>query len=105
MAWRVTYDIVSYESAEQGDAVERGFVLPGGWKVEADSGDNVNMSLREALDLCTPQEDCGQWLNEVDGRTDYTSGDNETRALHPPRAITPASYRRLCRLCGVRHNG
>lgn len=105
MKWRVTYEIVSYESAEQGDASERGFVQPGGWKVPADSDDDVNMSLREALDLCDPQEDCGRWLTEVDGRTDYASGDNETRALHPPRGITAASYRRLCRLCGVRHNG
>ena len=105
MKWRVTYEVVTHESAEQGDAEECGFMLPGGWHVPADSGDDVNMSLRDALRLCYPQEDCGGWLSEVDGDTDYQTGAVTTCALHPPRNITDSSYRRLCRLVGVRHNG
>lgn len=105
MKWRVTYEIVTPESAAEGDAEERGFLLPGAWKVAADSSEDVNMSLREALALCSPQEDCGRWLSEVDGDTDYRTGAVTTRSLHPPRYITPASYGRLCRLLGVQRNG
>lgn len=105
MAWRVTYEIVTPESAEYGDAEERGFILPGGWREPATSGESVDMGLREALQLCYPQEDCGRWLAEADGREDYRTGAIETRALHPPGTITESSYRRLCALTGVRRNG
>lgn len=30
MRWRVTYETITPESAEHGDAEERGFMLPGG---------------------------------------------------------------------------
>lgn len=105
MNWRVTYEIVTPESAAEGDAEERGFVLPYGWHVPADSDNDANMSLREALDLCDPQEDCGRWLVEIDGATDYMTGAVKTCALHPPDNITASSYGRLCRLLGVRRNG
>lgn len=105
MNWRVTYEIVTPESAAEGDAAERGFLLPGAWKVAAESDEDVNMTLREACELCKPQEDCGRWLSEVDGDMNYQTGGVETRAMHPPKNITAASYGRLCRLLGVRRNG
>lgn len=108
MKWRVTYEVVTPESSEHGDAEERGFIDARGLCVEAIIGaqtPNVEMTLRDALALCDPQEDCGRWLCEVDGSTDYQTGAVTTRALHPPQGITAASYRRLCRLVGVKHNG
>ena len=91
----VTYEIVTPESAEHGEAAERGFVQPGNWRTE-DRGEG--MSLREALRLASPQEDCGRWWSEVDGCDDYRTGANEVRCIHPPRGITAASYNRISRL-------
>lgn len=102
--FRVTYEVVTPESAEHGDAAERGWVQPGGWHYEdapEGSGNDAPMSLREALQLASPQEDSGQWWSEVDGRDDYRTGANEVRAIHPPRNITAASYARVSRLMGV----
>lgn len=99
--FRVTYDIVSPESAANGDVSDRGYISPGGMHVNVETDEDraaVEMSLREALNYCTPQEDCGSWFTEVDGRDDYSTGENETRSLHPPESITAASYRRLRRL-------
>ena len=103
--FRVTYEIVTPESAEHGDAEERGFILPGEWRVSAEeamAGESVNMGLREAMQLCYPQEDSGSWFTECDGRQDYRTGAYETRSIHPPEKITAASYDRLRRLFGVK---
>jgi hypothetical protein len=103
----VTYDIVTHESAEHGDAAERGFVLSGGWHQSTDDMSteemqklDCEMSLREAVDLINTAalEDNGTWFSEVDSRENYRTGEHETRALHPPRNITASSYRRLARL-------
>lgn len=101
--FRVTYEIVSYELAEHGDLEENGFVLPGGWQVPIetameDKEGDYTMTLRAALDLVGCCEDVGSWFSETDGRTNYATGDNERRALHPPRNVTAASYARLRRL-------
>lgn len=107
MRWRVTYETITPESAEHGDAEERGFMLPGGWREQAVIGadtSGVGMTLRDALQLCSPQEDCGRWLSEVDGDTDYQTGAETYCSLHPPENITQASYGRLCRLLGIKRN-
>lgn len=98
----VTYDIVTEESAEYGDAEERGFVLPGGWHQPDVNDPHVSMSLREAVNLVGCVENSGSWFTETDERFDYETGGRETRSLHPPRNVTPSSYRRLCRLLGAR---
>lgn len=90
----VTYEIVTEESAEHGDCAERGFVTPGQWKgPEAEA-----MTLREAVNLIGCTENSGRWFTETDGRQDYITGACESRSLHPPENITPASYDRLARL-------
>ena len=103
--FRVTYEIVTPESAEHGDAAERGFIDSWGMQVDALIGQEtpgVAMTLREALQLCSPQEDSGSWFNECDGRENYQTGAVETRSLHPPDNVTGASYARLKRLFKVR---
>lgn len=109
MKWRVTYEVITEESAACGDIAEGGFINAEGWRTEALVGrptPGVDMTLRNALRFVTPQEDVGRWLIEVDGRGHFTDAEGETRhALHPPENITPASYSRLCRLLGVQHNG
>lgn len=106
--FRVTYDIVTPESAEHGDIAEGGFMLPGGWRVPPLIGKptpGVEMSLREAVDLVSAgcMEDSGSWFTEIDGRPDYRTGEEERRAFHPPDNCTAASYARLARLLGATH--
>jgi len=106
--FRVTYEIVTPESAEHGEADETGFVTPGGWHTDTEtalnySGEDYSMTLREALDLASPDYDCGRWFGESsEERCDYATGAVETREIHPPQNITQASYRRIKRLIGAR---
>lgn len=110
--FHVTYDIVTPESAEHGDAAERGFVQPGGWHHELKSEtfgepagrikDECALTLREALDLvnCGAMADGGDGdsFYEQDGREDYRTGATETRAFHISGKITDASRARIARL-------
>jgi hypothetical protein len=101
--FRVTYEIVTEESAAHGDFAEHGFVLPGNWHVDTETAvkdvdGEYGMSLREAVSLISGLEDSGSWFSEVDDRIDYPTGDSERRSLHPPRTITASSYTRLRRV-------
>lgn len=76
-----TYDIVTYESAENGESAESGFVF-----------EDVEYSFRELVDMIErggftnsscypPKGDTREWLsNEPD--TDYVTGDVETESIH-----------------------
>jgi hypothetical protein len=104
--FRVTYDIVTPESAECGDIEECGFVTPGGWKTPIESSmkepdSDFDMTLREAMRLCSPSENSGRWWSESDSRICYQTGEHESRSIHPPRNITESSYRRVSRLLGL----
>jgi len=99
----VTYDIVTPESAEHGDVAELGFI-------------SENVSLREAIALTletrTPYVDGVEaveaseypftrprWVTITNGREFYT-GACESRSLHFPESITPASRKRIARFLG-----
>jgi hypothetical protein len=101
----VTYGTVTPESAEHGDYAETGFILSGGWKEPLDrtktAPEDCAMTLREALDLASPQEDCGRWWQDNEGREDYLTGAVEYRSIHPPKNITPLSYARISRILGL----
>lgn len=98
--WRVTYEIVTPESAEHGDAAERGFVSEG------------ESSLRYALELAAgpyarppalaadswPITGAIRWL-DFDHGEDSSNGARLTRSLHIPEHITAASRLRLARYC------
>lgn len=101
--FHVTYDVVTPESAEHADSADAGFVSAQGDHVAVEDVDeDIELSLREALDLCHPSEDSGHWFRESDGRINYRTGEEETRSLHPPSTITGASYNRLRRLLKIR---
>ncbi len=105
--FRVTYEIVTCESAENGEAEEHGFVMPGDWRdtIETAMGqprNAYNMTLREAKRLASPHENCGRWWAESYAEPDYETGAVETRAIHPPHNITQASYWRVSRLLGFK---
>ena len=95
----VSYDIVTPESAEDGDAAERGYVAE-------------NVSLRDASQDFTrgrtSRADSGDGLEIGDAwftyrhGMEFETGAYETRYLHFPRTITPASHGRLARLMGAK---
>ena len=97
----VTYDIVTPESAEDGDVAEAGWAAPGGWKFDVDDTGPHALSLREALDTAGGYRggfyDSGRWFDKIDSDTDYRTGAETRYSLHPPENITPASYARLRR--------
>lgn len=99
--FQVTYDVTTPESAENGEYAESGYVVPGGWRFSASmaANDVVSMSLRDAVQLAGGGfEDSGRWFTTVDTETNYRTGAETRYSIHPPRTITPASYRRLARL-------
>ena len=103
--FHVTYDIVTEESAEQGDTAENGFVHANGGRDSIDRVANAAdyaMDLRTALRHCTPQWDSGTWFDQESQVEDYATNDHVSYSLHPPRGVTPSSYARLRRLLGVR---
>lgn len=104
ITFNVTYEIITEESAEDGDSAECGFIAE-------------NVSLREAIDsvMQTESSHCSQsgveasdsyvsearWFT-VYNSANYLSGEIENRALHIPDSVTPASRKRIARLLGVR---
>ena len=110
MLVNVTYEIVTPESAERGDYDDSGFLdysgqrhsVRGLWgeaagKLKAECA----MPLRVALNHVAPASREDSSFYEVDGRTDYRTGEVETRALHALDSVTPASLARLSRVLGV----
>ncbi len=93
----VTYEIVTHESAEHGDAEERGFAAKG-------------VRLREAISEighCAHQADCSpiagaRWYTNCEYDEDFRTGARESRSLHMPNSLTEASRMRIARLLGVR---
>lgn len=99
LKFNVTYEIVTPESAEHGDAAECGFV-------------SEDVSLRDALDDLQG-EGCHVEANEYpvsapswvtaydtnDGTASfYEDGEHESRSLHFPDTMTASSKLRVCRL-------
>src|ERR1035437_9001811 len=105
--FHVTYEIVTPESAEHGDAAERGFAMPYGWQFELSAMTDADvkacaLTLRQAAGMVGYVEDSGRWFSETDGRQDYKKGAETRFDLHPPHNVTGASYARLRRLLKAR---
>lgn len=104
-AFRVTYDVVTPESAEHGDTADSGYYSRGGWK----HNDPSDWTLHEVVSQFgrNSLEDCGSWFATTDSDTNYRTDEDTSYAVHPPRNITAASYGRLIRLLsyrgGVKH--
>ncbi len=100
--FRVTYDIVIPESAEDGDTAENGWFHRGGWKFSADD-EPSQWTLHELVSQFGRGtfEDSGTWFSSASADQDYRTGEDTSYAVHPPRNITAASYKRIRRiLCG-----
>ena len=105
--FHITFETVTPESAECGDAAERGYVHPNGGRDALDlveSADDYAFDLRSAVRFTGTGAtwDVGRWFDTTWCDEDYRTGAETRFALHPPRNITPASYARLARLLEAR---
>lgn len=97
--WCITYEIVTEESASEGDAAERGFELE-------------DVSFREAYDYFTSNAyplEANCWpisfgIRWIIGQAeqDFKTGEWKTLSFHIPNQITDASRMRLARLMGLK---
>ena len=98
-AFNVTYEIVTPESAENGDVDESGFIAE-------------NVSLRDALALVSKNgvecvecdsSPCShpRWITVMNGM-EFETGAQESRSLHIPDGVTASTARRIARLMGAR---
>lgn len=92
----VTYEIITPESAAEGDAAERGYAAEG-------------VSLREALRVAgggfEPSDSrigAGTWFTTIDPDWNYRTGEATYYAIHAPRGTSVASLRRIARALGCR---
>jgi hypothetical protein len=94
MQFNVTYERVTEESAEHGEAEETGFELKG-------------VSLRKAYDFlrwngdhCEPSDNAlgpHSWLTFY-GEQDFRDGSHTNYGLHFPRNLTASTRRRIARV-------
>ena len=97
----ITYEIVTPESAENGDVAEEGF-------------EYESLSLREAFDVMRWHGNALQadsypislqspprWLS-WEGEQDFKSGAYTYRSLHLPESLTASTKLRLARLFGLK---
>ena len=103
--FNVTYEILSEESAEQGDSDERGFICQ-------------SVTLREAAKAVHETRTCHvggveciepdswpaarvRWIT-VSNSMEFLTGEYESRSLHIPDTVSASSSRRIARLVGAR---
>jgi len=91
----VTYEIVTEESAQHGDAAARGYLLEDCTLREA--VDTLGAGHIEADSYPVTLATAPRWFTCYHG-IDYRTGNDESRALHVPDSVTAASRLRLARL-------
>lgn len=104
LTFNVTYEIVTPESAEHGDAEERGFILEGATFREAFCAAHETRTNRvDGIETIEADEwpiRAPRWFTVVNG-TEFETGAHESRSLHLPDHVTTASRRRVARLFGL----
>lgn len=103
---RITYEIITPESAAEGDAEERGFIEPR-FHIKVPIEEALDDSQWPATDLewslsdaerflgRKGMEDSGRWFTSCDPDRDFQTGAETYYSLHPADSVTPSSYARL----------
>ncbi len=101
----VTYEIVTQESAADGDFEESGFICEGFSLRDAivlvngtrtSRVDGVECVECDSLPCTAPR-----WITVLNGM-EYETGAQESRSFHIPDNVTPSTARRIARLMGAR---
>jgi hypothetical protein len=105
LKFNVYYEIVTPESAEQGDVDERGEIATGLSLREAIAAVNETRTSLvggvECIEASDSRVGDARWFTVTNGM-EFETGAVESRSLHIPDHVTPASRRRIARLLGVR---
>lgn len=100
----ITYEIVTPESAEHGDADERGYIIE-----DTDLRDAIQLLHRtrtnrvDGVSAIEPDSSpCvrPRWVTLTNGM-EFETGAVESRSLHIPDTVTASSARRIARLAGA----
>jgi hypothetical protein len=85
-----TYEIVTPESAEHGDADERGFIIPGNLPVTDKPAAPTAYTFRELIKVLegtqastTGEKRFHDWATCEEWRKDFRTGAIESRSYHP----------------------
>lgn len=101
----VTYEIVTPESAENGESDEQGYECIGctlRQAVEAVTGTRTNaVDGVECVEPSASDISAARWVTVLNGM-EFETGAQESRSLHFPDHMTAASKRRVCRMLGAR---
>lgn len=107
--YTITYEKVTPESAAEGDSIERGYYMPGGWEYPIPDGlvgpaftewcnrmgpfdipleTDEDTTRVEAAVLTLLEYGCSEWSGhggtyyQVDSDTDYRTGEETRKAIH-----------------------
>lgn len=95
MRFAVTYDLTTEESSAQGDVAEQGFISRGSTLREAVAAFSDVRRANGYVEADQCPATSPRWLTAYG---EVEDGVSETRSIHLPDTITPASRRRLARL-------
>ena len=99
-AWPVTFEIVTQESAEDGDAESRGYISQDETLRDAiESLFSTRTSRVSGVECIEPNDsrhEFARWVTVYNGM-EFETGAHESRSLHFPDRITGASRARLVR--------
>jgi hypothetical protein len=100
----VTYEIITQESAEHGDAEECGYISEAVTLREAFKSVNDTRTCRvdgvQTIEANEHQVVSPRWLTVYNGM-EYETGAHENRSIHFPESCTPSTRRRIASLLGV----
>lgn len=96
-AWRVTYEIVTPESSEYGDAEDRGFIDEG-----CSFRDAVMLISGHATEPSDSHVRYARWFTHHNYSNDFITGAEESRSIHIPDSVSAASRKRIAKLLGCR---
>lgn len=103
--FNVTYEIVTPESAEDGDIAEMGHECVDCTlreAVEAVTGTRTNrVDGVECVEASSSDVASARWVTIINGM-EYETGAQESRSLHFPDHLTASTRKRICRLLGAR---
>lgn len=94
----ITFEVITPESAEDGEVAESGFLEEG-------------LTLRDAIEALRWDRGCyvdsnsypvtaPRWFTFYETDHDYATGAVTNKALHLPNHLTPSTRRRIARLVG-----
>jgi hypothetical protein len=105
MIFSVTYEIITEESACDGDAEERGFIEEGVGLRDAIAAVRDTRTCHVGGVECVEPSDSNvanaRWIT-VCNSMEYLTGAQESRSIHFPDSLTSATRVRIARLLGVR---